>query len=240
MSPDLPNVPWEAKSALVENHCSRGDARCSHWGFGAGSLPRSGSSNRSCPGCSLIFFTLPFHPCHKWSLRSSWKGFLNGFSPTDQLFCTLFKWKGTGLPERFPVFETPCGCMFTGKVGLTGDDYAWFKNLVLPGVLVSMSELFDIWQQENWVQHTSPLTNLLESITWVTVPDIYFHSILLKNVLYLFILQLLLLFPYPSELNVCAQAPGAFSLMLCPDCFLLLFTLFPPPGPLPLSDSAPR
>lgn len=117
-----------------------------------------------------------------------------------------------GLPEHFPAFETPCGYMFTGKVRLIGDDSARFKNLVLPSVPASMSELLDIWQQKAWVLRTSPLTNLLESITWVTVPDIYLHSTLLKK------RAIFIHFPIASPLSIsqwikclCSSPWGLFS-----------------------------
>lgn len=93
-----------------------------------------------------------------------------------------------------------------------GDASAWFKNLALPGYQAPcLNYLTSGNRRAEWVQCTSTLTNRLESIMWVTDPDIYLFSTLLKIVIYLFIFHLQNLSPHLSELNISVKYPRAFS-----------------------------
>lgn len=113
-------------------------------------------------------------------------------------------------PRTLSSFWNSAVACLQEKAGSLGDDSEWFKDSVLLGTLASthLNYLTSGNRRTEWVQRISPLTNLLESITWVTVPDIYLYSTLLKNVIYLFIFQLLLLSP-PLWIQCLCSSPSS-------------------------------
>lgn len=105
MSHGRPNRPWLRTTAPVTGLMH------SHWG--------------SSPASLVVGQTLR-HPLHRgfpstWQTKPAWftERFSRWFlSDGSVMLHLIFKRKYTGLPELFLVFETLCGCMFTGKTQL--------------------------------------------------------------------------------------------------------------------------
>ena len=92
------------------------------------------------------------------------------FSLTDPLCCTLYlKGNTLAFQNHFQFLKLSAVACLQAKPDSFGDDTAWFKNLVLPGDQPPrLSYLTSGNRRAEWVQCTSLLTNLLESIYWVT------------------------------------------------------------------------